>query len=138
MAQFTAESVAHITAECLDQFAPERVAHFAAESVAGLLRNMHISNGVVGVSQFYDLSRIVISLSTKVLPASSVKVIIESNISFAYISAFELNDKISISIETLEEISNMKINEQNKKEEFDKHQKLKDELVKLIQPIEYM
>jgi hypothetical protein len=32
--------VAHITAECLDQFAPERVAHFAAESVAGLLRNM--------------------------------------------------------------------------------------------------
>jgi hypothetical protein len=41
MAQFAAESVAHITAECLDQFAPERVAHFAAESVAGLLRNMH-------------------------------------------------------------------------------------------------
>jgi hypothetical protein len=40
MAQFAAESVAHITAECLDQFAPERVAHFAAESVAGLLRNM--------------------------------------------------------------------------------------------------
>jgi hypothetical protein len=32
--------VTHITAECLDQFAPERVAHFAAESVAGLLRNM--------------------------------------------------------------------------------------------------
>ncbi len=40
MAQFAAESVAHITAEGLDQFAPERVAHFAAESVAGLLRNM--------------------------------------------------------------------------------------------------
>jgi hypothetical protein len=40
VAQFAAESVAHITAECLDQFAPERVAHFAAESVAGLLRNM--------------------------------------------------------------------------------------------------
>jgi hypothetical protein len=40
VAQFAAESVAHITAEDLDQFAPERVAHFAAESVAGLLRNM--------------------------------------------------------------------------------------------------
>ena len=40
MAQFAAESVAHITPECLDQFAPKRVAHFAAESVAGLLRNM--------------------------------------------------------------------------------------------------
>ncbi len=40
MALFAAESVAHITAEDLDQFAPERVAHFAAESVAGLLRNM--------------------------------------------------------------------------------------------------
>jgi hypothetical protein len=46
MAQFGAESVAHITAECLDQFAPERVAHFAAESVAGLLRNMHLGRPI--------------------------------------------------------------------------------------------
>jgi hypothetical protein len=109
----------------------------------------YITNGVVVVSQFYDLSRIVIALSTKSVSASPLKIDRNSWICFSYlgkedcgylINLIKFIDCICRNMDSCKTKNNPKncFEVYLKKIDKDTIESFKSKLVELIQPIEYM